>query len=239
MLLSSHDWPCKLLLMCHWLELFIERDELGHEGVGFDLWQCICGLKTPPYWERRVFVHGVVLQCVCVRVFAQSVHLPREYNNSQQTQRLLCSFEAPWMKKLSWEINKSGVMLSQPFFSPLDGPRSFSSCAFDLTFSSFGSTAFETTQPTTLVGRIGHSVNACLYICAFQDFTPLVSNQPLCCRPCCITLSTAAPISLLSSGNSQFQPSMVEKQCKFLFSHKIHPSFVVSLQWLLYHLHAF
>lgn len=29
MLLSSHDWPCKLLLMCHWLELFIERDELG------------------------------------------------------------------------------------------------------------------------------------------------------------------------------------------------------------------
>lgn len=111
---SSHDWPCKLLLMCHWLELFIERDELGHEGVEFDLWQCIWGLKTPPHWELCVFVHGAVLQYVRVHVCA-CVRLPREYNNSQQTQRLLCSFEAPRMKKLSWEINKSGVMLSQAF----------------------------------------------------------------------------------------------------------------------------
>lgn len=62
-----------------------------------------------------MFVHGVVLQYVCVYVCA-CVRLPREYNNSQQTQRLLCSFEAPRMKKLSWEINKSGVMLSQAFF---------------------------------------------------------------------------------------------------------------------------
>lgn len=70
-----------------------------------------------------MFVHGVVLQYVGVLV--ESVRLPGEYNNSQQTQRLLCSFEAPGMKKLSWEINKSAVMLSQGFFSPFDGSRSF------------------------------------------------------------------------------------------------------------------
>lgn len=43
----THGWLCKLLLMCHRLELFIEKDEPGHRGAGFDLWQCIGGLKTP------------------------------------------------------------------------------------------------------------------------------------------------------------------------------------------------
>lgn len=166
MLLSSHDWPCRLLLMCHWLELFIEGDELGHEGVGFDLWQCIWGLKTPPHWELHVFVHGVILQCVCVRVFVESVHLPREYNNSQQTQRLLCSFEAPRMKKLSWEINKSGVMLSQAFFSPFDGPRSLSSCAFNLTFFIIWLHGSQD-NPTNHTGGLHQSSYQCLslYFC--------------------------------------------------------------------------
>lgn len=38
---SPHDWPCKLLLMCHRLEPFIGRDEPGHRGARFDLWPCI------------------------------------------------------------------------------------------------------------------------------------------------------------------------------------------------------
>lgn len=52
----THGWLCKLLLMCHRLELFIEKDEPGHRGAGFDLWQCIGGLKTPPHREASCVV---------------------------------------------------------------------------------------------------------------------------------------------------------------------------------------
>lgn len=215
MLLSSHDWPCKLLLMCHWLELFIERDELGHEGAEFDLWQCIWGLKTPPHWELHVFVHGIVLLCVCVCVFVESVHLPREYNTSQQTQRLLCSFEAPWMKKLSWEksINQESCC-QKHFFPPFDGPRTLSSCAFNLTFFIIWLHSFQD-KPTNHTGGGGAaSVILSILVFIFLPFT--ISHlqcliNPRVALPCCITFSTAAAINLLSNGSSQFQPSIAEK----------------------------
>lgn len=215
---SSHDWPCKLLLMCHWLELFIERDELGHEGVEFDLWQCIWGLKTPPHWELCVFVHGAVLQYVRVHVCA-CVRLPREYN-SQQTQRLLCSFEAPRMKKLSWEINKSGVMLSQVFsFLLLMAQEVFNHVPFFFFFFclSFGSTAFRTTKPNTLVGRICHSINACLYFFAFHCFTASMSNQPLWSRPRWIAFSTAATMKLLMEAVSFNLHFLVAKEVQIFY----------------------
>lgn len=43
----------KLLLMCHRLELFIEKDEPGQRGAAFDLWRFILRIKKPPRPEKR------------------------------------------------------------------------------------------------------------------------------------------------------------------------------------------
>lgn len=63
-------WLCKLLLMCHRLELFSEKDEPGHRGAGFDLWQRTRGLKTPPHREAScvacMMSFSGVGVCTCV-----------------------------------------------------------------------------------------------------------------------------------------------------------------------------
>lgn len=79
----------KLLLMCHRLELFIEKDEPGQRGAAFDLWRFILRIKKPPPPDPRSELSGA---CMCERTLEQAVHLPMEHNNSQQTLRLLRSF---------------------------------------------------------------------------------------------------------------------------------------------------
>lgn len=175
MLPSSHDRPCKLLLMCHWLELFIERDEPGHEGAGFDLWQCIWGLKTPPPLGAPC-VCARVCVCVCVRgecPFAEGI------------QQLPTNSEIALLFRSTpgWKKNWAGKSINQEscchkrflffffFFSPFDGSRSLSSCAFNSTFfffSSFGTAAFNTepNQPSQdwWAAAFGRSINARLHV---------------------------------------------------------------------------
>lgn len=167
---------------------------------------------------------------VCMCVLAESVHLPREHN-SQQTQRLLCSFEAPWMEKLNWEINKSGVMLSQAFFFfSFWWPKKFLIMCLFLTF---GSTAFRTTKTATLVDHICHSINACRYIFAIHYFTASTSNQPLWCRPCCITFSTTATIKLLTFRRNRFQSSFPrQKSCEIFYFNHTEFTLICSISYL-------
>lgn len=219
MLPSSHDRPCKLLLMCHWLELFIERDEPGHEGAGFDLWQCIWGLKTPPPLGAPCVCSRV---CVCVRrastvCLCSSVCLRVSIcrGNTTTANKLRDCFalsKHPWMKK-NWagkSINQESCchkcFLFFFFFSPFDGSRSLSSCAFNFTsffffFNIWHHSFQDQAKPAKpsqdwWAAAFGRSINSCLYV-AFHYFTPSVSNQPLCCRPRCITFSKAATINLL------------------------------------------
>lgn len=78
------------LLMCHRLELFIEKDEPGQRGAAFDLWRFILRIKKPtPPTDPRSELPGA---CTFVCALEQAVHLPMEHNNSQQTLRLLRSF---------------------------------------------------------------------------------------------------------------------------------------------------
>lgn len=85
-----------------------------------------------------MFVHGVVATvCVCGERFF--FFLSREYNNSQQTQRLLCSFQSTPDEKteLRNQQIRSHVVTGFNFFAHFDGSRSLSSCGFHLTFSPF------------------------------------------------------------------------------------------------------
>lgn len=58
----------KLLLMCHRLELFIEKDEPGQRGAAFDLWRFILRIKkpTPPHRPEKRAPRRVHVR-VCAR----------------------------------------------------------------------------------------------------------------------------------------------------------------------------
>lgn len=205
MLPSSHDRPCKLLLMCHWLELFIERDEPGHEGAGFDLWQCIWGLKTPPPLGAPC-VCARVCVCVCVRgecPFAEGI------------QQLPTNSEIALLFRSTpgWKKNWAGKSINQEscchkrflffffFFLLLMAREVFHHVPLIQLFFFFHHLALQLSIPSqTSQAKTGGpllsvvpSMLVFMFFFAFHYFTPSISNEPLCYRPC----STTATINLL------------------------------------------
>lgn len=172
LMLCLLGWPCKLLLMCRWLEFFNERDWLGHRGVGLDLWLCVCGLKTPIplgavclYECAHVCTLCVfVFVCVCV-CWTVPIHQGNITTATTQSQRLLSSFTGSWKKNGAGKSINQESTCHKRLFSPFDGPRSLSSCTFNFTF--FHSSAPQLLREITLVGSITLSITL-----FFSSFSP-------------------------------------------------------------------
>lgn len=139
------------------------------------------------------------LGVLCVCVFADSVYLPREYNYSQQTQRLLCSFQAIWKKKKKWavkSINQEQCCRKNP--PVLTAREVFHHVALIELFIIWLPCFIETDQPPWAA-----FLAPSFRYFAFHNFTPSVPYQRFCCRLYCITFSAGANISALDCGRSQ------------------------------------
>lgn len=137
---------------------------------------------TPPRGElcRRVMQLSSVGVCMCVRSWRLSIC---QWNITTANKLWDCFAlsERPGWINLSWEINKSGVVLSQALFSPLsDGPGG------SWAFSSVGSTA-SNQRSHNGGGHLSLHQRLSSYF-----FTASASNEPLWCHQCFITSSTDA-----------------------------------------------
>lgn len=140
-----------------------------------------------------MFVHGVVLQCVCVCL--QKVSICQGNITANKLRDCFALSKHPgWKNWTGKSINQESCVTS--FFFVLLMTQEVFNHAF---FPVFGATALRTTKMATLVAHICHSITACLYFFAIHYFTACMSNQPHWCCPGCTTVFTATNKLLLEA----------------------------------------